>query len=94
MRAGFDERRAVLWGVEAKSVLKGVARILRTFSIEVGPIRATGAPAMLVALTGVIVGVGVATALTRASSQLPESLREAKGLINRLRNDDPAFLNP
>jgi predicted membrane protein len=94
MGAGFDGRHAVLWGVKSKSFLKGLARILRTFSIEVGPVRATGAPAMLVAMTGVIVGAGIATALTRASSQLPESLREAKGLINRFRNDDPAFLNP
>ncbi len=66
---------------------------MKTFTIEVGPIRATGAPAMLIAATGAIVAGGIAMALARASDRLPETIRETNNLTRTLRSER-SFLNP
>jgi hypothetical protein len=73
----------------ARALLKGLARVGATYSIEVGPIRATGVPAILVAVTGIVVGAGVAHMLGRAANRLPETLAEARGLAETLRGDRP-----
>ena len=75
--------------VNFKKFFKGVARVTQTFTIEAGPLRATGVPAILVAVTGVIVGAGVARALTASSDRLPETLREARALAQTFRPDQP-----
>lgn len=76
-----------------RALSKGMARVQQTFSIEVGPVRATGVPAVLVAVTGVVVGAGIASMIARAGARLPETLREAQGLAQTLRGDRPR-LNP
>ena len=76
-----------------RAVFKGLTRVQGTFSIEVGPIKATGVPAILVAVTGVVVGAGIASLISRAGNRLPETLREAQGLAQTLRGDRPR-LNP
>ena len=60
-----------------------------TFSIEIGPFRATGVPAILVAVTGVIAAGGVAGLLSRNAAMIPETLREARGLAETLRGERP-----
>lgn len=76
-----------------KAVFRGIAETQRTFSIEFGPIRATGVPAILVAVTGVVIAGGVASILSKNAGRLPETLREARGLAETLRGDRPR-LNP
>jgi len=76
-----------------RAFFRGVARTNRTFTIEVGPIRATGVPAILIAVTGVVAASGAAAMMSRAAGRLPETLREARGLAEALRPDRPR-LNP
>ena len=75
--------------VNFNKFFKGLARVTQTFTIEAGPLRATGVPAILVAVTGVVVGAGVARALTASSDRLPETLREARALAQTFRPDQP-----
>jgi hypothetical protein len=74
--------------MSAKSFFKGMARLVREFRIEVGPVKAHGVPAILVAVTGIVVAGGVAAALARASGDLPETLRQANSLAKTLRGDE------
>jgi len=67
--------------VNFKKFFKGVSRVTRTFSIEAGPFRAKGIPAVLVAATGVV----IAAALAKGASNLPETLREARALAQAMR---------
>ena len=76
-----------------KTFLRGLARVQETFQIEVGPIRASGVPAILVAVTGVVVAGGIASVLAKSAGRLPETLREARGLAETLRSDQRR-LNP
>ncbi len=76
-----------------KAVFKGIARTQESFSVEIGPLRARGIPAILVAVTGVVVAGGVASMLAKGAARLPESLREARALAETLRGDRPR-LNP
>lgn len=76
-----------------KAFFRGVARTQKTFTIEIGTIRATGVPAILVAVTGVVVAGGIAAALSKNAGRLPETLQAARGLAETLRGDRPR-LNP
>lgn len=76
-----------------KALLRDLARMQENYAIEVGPIRARGVPAILVAVTGVVVGSGIAAVLAKNAGRLPETLREARGLAETLRGDRPR-LNP
>lgn len=76
-----------------KAVFKGIARTQESFTLEIGPLRATGVPAILVAVTGVVVAGGVASMLAKGAARLPETLREARSLAETLRGDRPR-LNP
>ena len=68
---------------------KGLSRVTRTFQIEAGPFRAQGVPAVLVAVTGVVVAAGIASALAKSSDRLPETLREARALAQTLQKEPP-----
>ena len=76
-----------------RAVFRGIARTQKTFTIEIGPLRASGVPAILMAVTGVVVASGVASMLGRAGERLPETLGEARGLAEALR-PDRARLHP
>lgn len=76
-----------------KAFFKGLARIERQYTFEVGPVRATGVPAILLGVCGIIAASGVAAFLARSAERLPETLSEAKGLAQTLRGDRPR-LNP
>lgn len=80
-------------GKVVKEVFRGIARMERAYSIDVGPVHATGVPAILVAVAGVIVAGGFAAMLSRNAARLPETLREARGLAETLRGDQRR-LNP
>jgi hypothetical protein len=61
----------------------------RSFTIEIGPIRASGAPAILLGVTGIILASGVTAALTKGATRLPETLGEARGLAEALNAGAP-----
>ncbi len=68
---------------------KGLARVTKTFSLEAGPLRATGVPAVLIGVTGIVLAAGTANALAHHAERLPETLREARALAQTLRADKP-----
>ncbi len=68
--------------------MKDVARVARSFKIEVGGFRAQGAPAVILALSGLTLAVGVVRMIAQNAGVLPETLREAKGLVDSLRSDE------
>lgn len=76
-----------------KAVFRGLARLNRQYTLEVGPVRATGVPAILLGVCGIVAVSGVAAFLARSAERLPETLGEAKGLAQTLRGDRPR-LNP
>jgi hypothetical protein len=61
-----------------------MARVQRTFKLEIGPLRASGVPAVLLGVTGIILASGVTAALSRGATRLPETLGEARGLAEAL----------
>jgi hypothetical protein len=66
-----------------------LARWQRTFAIEIGPLRASGIPAVLVGVTGIILASGVTAALAKGATRLPETLSEARGLADALNAGSP-----
>lgn len=68
---------------------KGLAKVTKTFSLEIGPVRAKGVPAILVGVTGIVLAAGVARALSQSSDRLPETLREARSLAQAVRPEVP-----
>lgn len=68
---------------------RGLARVTKTFTLEAGPVRATGVPAVLAAASGLVLAAGITRVLTAHSERLPETLREAKALAQALRPEPP-----
>jgi hypothetical protein len=68
---------------------RGLARVQRTFSIEVGPLRASGVPAILVGVIGIVLASGVTAVLTKGAMQLPETLGEARRLAEAINSSSP-----
>jgi len=87
--AGAGAAAAYNSPVNFTKYFKGLAKVTRTFSLDVGPVRAQGVPAVLVAVTGLVLAGGVARALARSSDRLPETLREARALAQTMRSDVP-----
>jgi len=67
-----------------RAFFRGIARIQKTFTIEIGPLRARGVPAVLLGVTGIILASGVTAALAKGATRLPETLGEARGLADAL----------
>ncbi len=67
-----------------RAFFRGLARVQQTFSIEIGPLRATGVPAVLLGVTGIVLASGVTAALAKGATRLPETLGEARGLAEAL----------
>jgi hypothetical protein len=67
-----------------KAILRGMHRTYKTFSIEIGPLRATGVPAILIGVTGIVLASGITAALAKGATRLPETLSEARGLAEAL----------
>jgi len=72
-----------------RAFLRGVARLQESFTIQFGPMRATGIPAILLGVSGVVLASGVTTALTKSANRLPETLGEARGLAEALGSRSP-----
>lgn len=85
----IPERYQMLKSAKIKAAFKGMARVQREFTLEIGPVRATGVPAVLLGVCGIVAAAGVARFLGRSAGRLPETLSEAKGLAQTLRGDRP-----
>jgi len=75
-----------------KAVFRGLHRSYKTFTIEIGPLRATGVPAILIGVTGIVLASGITAALAKGATRLPETLSEARGLAEALNNSNPKRL--
>ena len=67
-----------------KLLFRGIARVQKTFSFQLGPLRATGVPAILLGVGGIVLAGGVAAALSKSAPRLPETLSEARGLAEAM----------
>jgi hypothetical protein len=67
-----------------KAIFRGLERGYKSFSIEIGPLRATGVPAILIGVTGIVLASGITAALAKSADRLPETLSEARGLAEAL----------
>lgn len=72
-----------------RAVFRGIARTSRTYTLDLAAFRATGVPALLVAVSGVVIAGGIAALLARGASRLPETLAEARGLADSLLGNRP-----
>ena len=80
-------------GKLVKAIFRGIAEMEREYTVQLGPLRASGVPALLVAVGGVVLAGGLAAMLSKNAARLPETLREARGLAETLRGD-ARRLNP
>ncbi len=68
---------------------RGAARLQKSFTLEIGPLRATGVPAILMGASGIIIASGITAALRQSANRLPETLGEARGLAQTLSGGSP-----
>jgi hypothetical protein len=80
-------------GRVVRALFRGIARVGQTFEIHLGPIHARGVPAILVGVTGIVVASGISAMLAKSAERLPETLREARGLVESIHGRQ-AHLNP
>ena len=72
-----------------RAIFRGIARLQKSFTIEIGPLRATGVPAVLLGVSGIVLASGVTAALAKGATRLPETLSEARGLAEALNAGSP-----
>lgn len=72
-----------------RALLRGLARVQRSFTIEIGPVRASGVPAILLGVTGIVLASGITAALTKGADRLPETLGQARNLADALNAGSP-----
>jgi hypothetical protein len=72
-----------------RAVFRGLARLQKTFTIEVGPLRATGMPALLLGVSSIVLASGLTAALAKSATRLPETLGEARGLAEAVNTGSP-----
>jgi hypothetical protein len=71
-------------GRTLRVLFRGLARLQKTFVIDVGPLHATGMPALLLGVSGIVLASGLTTALAKGATRLPETIGEARGLAEAL----------
>jgi hypothetical protein len=72
-----------------RAVFRGLARLQKTFTIEIGPLRATGMPAFLLGVSSIVLASGLTSALAKSATRLPETLGEARGLAEAVNAGSP-----
>ena len=72
---------------------RDLARVTRTFRLEIGPLRARGVPAILLGVSGVVAATGFARLLAENPRALTETIREAARFLAVARGDNLS-LNP
>lgn len=59
--------------------------LAKSSRLQMGTLRARGVPAILLGVASIVVATGLAAALRRSASMLPETLREARFLLTTAR---------
>ena len=72
-----------------RAFLRGLVRVQKSFTLEIGPLRATGIPAVLIGVSGIVLASGVTAALSNSANRLPETLGEARGLAEAMASGSP-----
>ncbi|HVA33266.1 MAG TPA: hypothetical protein VNG31_03900 [Candidatus Baltobacteraceae bacterium] len=72
-----------------RAFFRGLARVQRTLKLEIGPLRATGMPALLLGVSGIVLASGVTAALAKGANRLPETIGEARGLAEAINAGSP-----
>jgi hypothetical protein len=72
-----------------RGLFRAMARLQRSFTLQLGPLRATGVPAILLGVSGVVLASGVTNALNKSANRLPETLGEARGLAEAISGGSP-----
>ena len=67
-----------------RALFRGIARVQKSLTVEIGPFRASGVPAVLLGVAGIVIASGVTAALSKGATRLPETLGEARGLADAL----------
>jgi hypothetical protein len=57
------------------------AKMMRTWKLEVGCLKARGVPAILLGAAAIVLAAGATRALVAGAPNLPETLRELRGLL-------------
>jgi hypothetical protein len=78
---------------EAIAPLFDPVPMLRASRMRLGPARVQGVPAILIGVSCIVVAVGIARALERATPALPDAFREFRGLWGSFRRERTP-LNP
>lgn len=76
-----------------RAVFLGISQVARRQRIEFAGLRVQGVPALLLGSAAVVLAAGVCSLLARAGERLPETLSEARGLIEATRSPR-SRLNP
>ncbi len=66
---------------------RDLARVTKTFRLELGPLRARGVPAILLGVSSVVAAAGFARLLAENPAALSETIREATRFMRVLRGD-------
>lgn len=66
---------------------RDLARVTKTFRLELGPLRARGVPAVLLGFSTVVAAAGFARLLAENPSALSETLREATRFMGVVRGE-------
>jgi hypothetical protein len=66
---------------------RDLARVTKTFVLEVGPLRARGVPAVLLGVSGIVAAAGFARLLANNPAALSETIREATRFMGTVRGE-------
>jgi len=63
------------------------AKVMRASTLRVGNIKARGVPAVLLGAAAIVLAAGAARAVLAGAPQLPDTIRELRGLIESTRSE-------
>ncbi|MGH7662249.1 MAG: hypothetical protein ACRENA_15185 [Vulcanimicrobiaceae bacterium] len=66
---------------------RDLARVTKTFRLQIGPLRARGVPAVLLGVSSIVAATGFARLLAENPAALTETIREATRFMGMLRGD-------
>jgi hypothetical protein len=70
---------------------RDLGRLTRKAKITYGDFRATGLPAVIISLSGLILASGVARALASSAASLPETFREGRAMLEGAKHKKGTF---
>ena len=73
---------------------RDLARVTKTFRLELGPLRARGVPAILIGVSGVVLATGFARLVAENPGALIETIREASRFMGVARGEPTIPLKP